>query len=180
MLTDQDLRHTCVNFAFGMASASVGAIASIANIEQTLRVFLLLLSVALTSLSLVNAVLAAMRRWKGRLPVSTQAEPAPTNHKDPPAAGGVSLPWVCLLAAILLSMAMLASCSKSDGRLVGADGIEYVRVHKGKAVVPGRIGEVDLWQRVGAIGTGKRVYLRTLQTSGDTLPPTFIGSGVLP
>lgn len=169
---NDDARHTLTHGGFGLSVGMIGAVTSLLpQIEQWLRIIVLLLS-------LVATVLSIWKLWRGR-----------KGGEGP----GASMPAWTAIIALLLCVIFFAACSPSgpvgtpvpvESREMhttvrASDGNIYRLVRKAREAAPGSVSEVDLWQPLGAAGQGLPAYTRRLQSASDTSDPIMIKAGVL-
>lgn len=168
---NDDARHTLTHGGLGLSVGMIGAVTSLLpQIEQWLRIIVLLLS-------LVATVLSIWKLWRGR------------KDSNP----GASMPAWTVVLALLLCVILFVACSPSGpvGTPVpveskemvttvrASDGQLYRLVRKASESAPGSVSEVDLWQPLGAAGQGLPVFTRRLQSASDTSDPVMTKAGVL-
>jgi len=174
-MNQDDMKHTLTHGITGLLVGAVGTATSLLpQIEQWLRILVLLLSVAATGLSV-------WKLWRGRNGNDTQ--------------GKVMLPFWVMLLAIVICVAITGGCSQPAPAVPqsappremivgmttvrGSDGQLYRLVKRGRDAGPGSVSEVDLWQPMGSAGPGLPAYSRRLQSASDTSDPIFTKAGVL-
>jgi hypothetical protein len=174
-MNPDEFRHNAFHGTFGLLAGAIGAVTSfLPQIEQWLRILVLLASLVATCLSVWKLL-------KGKRSTKT----------------GSSLPtWTFLLAVVLCFVCVaMAGCSPAPSAkpttvqvsevteqvtsVRGSDGRVYRLVKRGVDAGPGKVSTVDEWQPVGEGGIGKPVYARRLQATWDGSDPIFIKVGVL-
>lgn len=170
-----DTKHTLLHGGIAVMAGVVGTAASLLpQIEQILRILVLLLTVVATALSIRKLI-------RGRRP------------RDGKLENLESAPLVGILALALLIGMILTGCSReAPGDITdpgpkqmepieqrAADGRVFRVVRRGIHRGMGAVSDMDLWQPIGAMGHGLPVYTRLLQATGDTADPIFTRAGVL-
>lgn len=167
-MNPDDFRHNAFHGTFGLLAGAIGAVTSfLPQIEQWLRIMVLLASLVATCLSVWKLL-------KGKRSAKT----------------GSSLPaWTVLLAVVLCFVCVaMVGCSPAPSAkprteqvttVRGSDGRVYRLVKRGVDAGPGKVSTVDEWQPVGQGGIGQPVYSRRLQSASDGSDPIFIKMGVL-
>lgn len=170
-MNQDDIRYNATHGGLGLFVGAIGTITSLLpQIEQWLRIIVLLLSLVATALSV-------WKLWRGR------------KGGD----GGAAMPAWTMVLAVFLCVILFSACSPAGpvGTPVPVESVEMVTtvrasdgklyrlVRKARASEPGSVSEVDQWQPLGAAGQGLPVYTRRLQSASDTSDPIMIKAGVL-
>lgn len=177
---DHDMRHTVAHGASAFSLGVIGAITSfLPQIEQWLRVLLLLLSVVATTISVWKLIRGVRRK----------------GHDD-----GAAMPAWTALAAILLCFmvgSVFTACTPANTppsasppapaveekevltTVRGSDGRLYRLIRKARPAAAGEVADFDLWQPLGQAGSGLPAYTRQLQVPGSSGDPVFTRVGDL-
>jgi hypothetical protein len=178
-MTSDEIRYNATHGAGAVIVGALGAIASfLPQIEQWLRVLVLLLTVVATTISIWKLIRGLRRKDRGRvsMPAWTMmasivlcivlavafsaCTPSPVSL-DPPAA-----------ATVVEEKEMQTTVRGHDGRL-------YRLISKARPAEAGQPAQTDLWQPVGAAGSGLPAYSRELKVPGTTGDPVFTRIGNL-